>query len=250
MNVLRHFLRHRAALAGLERSRPQAPDELVGSILLRIERNIQARRSARRRNALAGALTATLAVALFTVGGVSYAANAANGALKVVQKAVSPSAGKQAIVIGGISAGGDQYRPGYGFGDPNHNHTGPPGLQRQGGDASPPLRGRVAPDRRAALVGTSVTFDEQCSLFISVIDADGVPLLLTQESKRGGSAVGNRVTGPQTKFIRYTLLVPRSVPLQLRIPINLLREGQAYSIRIVAFDVTGNRTELLVPFSL
>ena len=24
-------------------------------------------------------------------------------------------------------AGGDQYRPGYGFGDPNHTHYGPPG---------------------------------------------------------------------------------------------------------------------------
>ncbi len=250
MTGIRDFLRNRAALVGLVHSRPQAPEALVGSIVARIERDARVRRSARARTVLAGSLTAALAASLFTVGGVSYAANAANGALKVVKKAVTPKAGQQAIVLKGISAGGDQYRPGFGFGDPNHNHTGPPGLERPGGNAAPPLRGRVAPDGRAALVGTSVSFDEQCSLFISVVDADGTPLLLTQASKRGGSSVGNRVSGPQTKFIRYTLLVPRPVPLQLRIPINLLRAGRGYSIRIVAFDVTGNRTEMLIPFGL
>jgi len=250
MTGLRDFLRNRAALAGLAASRPEPSRELVGSILLRIERDVRARRSTRARTVLAGGLTATLAAALFTVGGVSYAATAAGGALNVVRQAVGPQAGRQAVVVKGISAGGDQYRPGFGFGDPNRNHTGPPGLQREGGDAAPPLRGRAARDGLAALVGTNVTFDEQCSLFISVIDEDGTPLLLTQQSKRGGSAVGNRVTGPQTKFIRYTLLVPRSVALRLRIPINLLRPGRTYRIRIVAFDVTGNRSELRIPFSL
>ena len=40
----------------------------------------------------------------------------------------------------GLTAGGDQYRPGYGFGDENHNHTGPPGLSGKGGEKTPPAQ--------------------------------------------------------------------------------------------------------------
>jgi hypothetical protein len=250
MNSIRHLLRQRAATAALRLGRPEPRCELLGSVLARIEADGRSRRSARARTVLATGLTGALALALFSVGGVSYAASAAQGAAQVVRKAVAPRAARQAIAVTGISAGGDQYRPGYGFGDPNHNHTGPPGLARRGGDAAPPLRARPAADGLAALVGTTVAFDEQCSLFVSVLDAEGTPLLLTQASKRGGSRIGTAVGGPQTKFIRYTLLVPRAVPLQLRIPRNLLREGGSYTIRIVAFDHTGNRSELLVPFAL
>ena len=227
----------------LRAERPEAPFELVQSV----SRRIGVRPTGVPRLALAGAMTLVLAAALGSVGGISYAANAAKGAAKVVQRAVSPSG---AISVLGISAGGDQYRPGYGWGDPNRNHTGPPGLGRRGGEAAPPLRARPTPDGRARTVGTTVTFDEQSALFISVIDAQGRPLLLTQRSSRGGSRIGQGIQGPQTKFIRYTLLVPRAVPLSLRIPANLLRAGRQYSIRVVAIDPDGNKSTLLIPFSV
>ncbi len=215
-----------------------------------VSRRVGVRPTGVPRLALAGAMTGVMLVALASVGGISYAASAANGAFQVVKKAVAPQAGKQAIVVSGITAGGDQYRPGFGFGDPNHNHTGPPGLQRQGGEAAPPLRARPTPDGKARTVGTTVTFDEQAALFISVIGASGKELLLTQASKRGGSKFGAGVDGPQTKFIRYTLLVPRAVPFQLRIPANLLKAGRQYSMRIVAIDPDGNKSTLLIAFSV
>jgi len=227
----------------LRAGRPEAPFELVRAV----SRRIGVRPTGVPRLALAGAMTLVLVVALGSVGGISYAANAAKEAAKVVQQAVSPSG---AISVLGISAGGDQYRPGYGWGDPNRNHTGPPGLGRRGGEAAPPLRARRTADGRARTVGTTVTFDEQAALFISVIDANGRPLLLTQQSSRGGSRIGQGVQGPQTKFIRYTLLVPRAVPLSLRIPANLLRAGRQYSIRVVAIDPDGNKSRLLIPFSV
>ena len=202
------------------------------------------------RIALAGAMTVLMLVALGSVGGISYAATAASGALKVAKKAFTPKAGKQAIVVSGITSGGDQYRPGFGFGDRNHNHTGPPGLRRRGGEAAPPLRARPTPDGKARTVGTTVSFDEQAALFISVLDADGNELLLTQKSKRGGSKIGAGVSGPQTKFIRYTLLVPRAVPFALRIPASLLKAGRQYSMRIVAIDPDGNKSTLVIPFSV
>lgn len=186
-------------------------------------------------------MTALLLVALGSVGGISYAANAAKEAAKVVQKAVSPTG---TISVTGISAGGDQYRPGFGFGDPNHNHTGPPGLQRQGGEAAPPLRARPAPGGKAKLVSFQFQIDEQAALRIHVLDADGRPMLITQK----GSKVGNTVTGPQTKTIRYTVRVPRSIPITLRIPANLLKPGETYTVRIVAIDPNGERSEILVPF--
>jgi hypothetical protein len=234
----------------LRRERPQPADSLVRALASRLT---PARRVGAPRIAFAGAMTATMLVALASVGGVSYAANAAVSAVKVVKKAVVPTGEKAAISVSGISSGGDQYRPGYGWGDRNHNHTGPPGMRRgrgnQQGEAAPPLRARSAPGGNALLVSTDVTFDEQASLFVSVIDRNDRPVLLTQKSKRGGSAVGAGVDGPQTKFIRYALLVPRAIPIQLRIPANLLTRGAQYRIRVVAFDPEGNRSVLMVPFT-
>jgi hypothetical protein len=186
-------------------------------------------------------MTLVMVVAVGSVGGISYAANAAKQAARVVQKAVSPSG---AIAVQGISAGGDQYRPGYGFGDDNHNHTGPPGLQRSGGEAAPPVRSREAPDGKAKLVSFRFRIDEQAALRIHVLDADGKALLLTQK----GSKVGTGIDGPQTKTIRYTVRVPRSIPITLRIPANLLRAGETYTVRVVATDPDGNRSEILIPF--
>jgi len=228
---------HRRLERRLRTERPEAPGELVRSLAARAG----TRRTGVPRLALGGAMTLVLAVALGSVGGISYAANAAKEAAKVVQKAVSPSG---AISVLGISAGGDQYRPGFGFGDPNRNHTGPPGLTRSGGQAAPPIRARRSDDRKAKLVSFRFRIDEQAALRIHVLDPDGRPLLITQR----GSKVGNAVSGKQTKTIRYTVRVPRSIPITLRIPANLLRAGEVYSVRIVAIDPSGLRSEILVPF--
>jgi hypothetical protein len=199
------------------------------------------RRTGVPRLALGGAMTALMLVALGSVGGISQAANAAKGAAKIVQQAMSPNG---AISVSGISAGGDQYRPGFGFGDKNHNHTGPPGLQRGGGEAAPPLRTRTVAGGKAKLVSFQFQIDEQAALRIHVLDADGKSLLLTQK----GSSLGTGLDGPQTKTIRYTVRVPRSIPITLRIPANLLKVGATYSVRIVATDPNGERSELLIPF--
>ena len=241
------YLRTRATVVGLRRLKPEAPDELVRALTLRIANDRARRRGVRLRTATAGALTASLSLALFGVGGVSYAANALQGATKVVQKAVAPAAKRERAAVVSISAGRDQYRPGYGFGDPNHNHTGPPGLRRSGGAAAPPLRAQPV-GSLARTVAASVNLTEQATLFISVVDRAGKPLLLTQRSRRGGSIVGTGISGPQTKFIRYQVLVPRAIPLVLRVPANLLKRGQTYRIRVVAIDPQGNRSTLFVPF--
>lgn len=200
------------------------------------------------RVGVAGGLTAALVTALAATGSLSYAAYSVAGVARIVRHAATP---KRAIVLRGLSAGGDQYRPGYGFGDPNHNHSGPPGLTREDvrpGTLAPPLQAKATHDGFGSTVSTSVNFDEQAHLWISVIDARDTPLLLTQKSRRGGSKIGHGISGPQTKFIQYAVLVPRTIPITLRIPANLLRTGRTYRLRIVAIDPQGNRSEILIPF--
>ena len=218
-----------------ERPRPSA--ELM--------RSLTPRRPARREFAFAGALTAALVVSLSAVGGASYAANAVTKAADVVAKVVTPKAHNRTIVVQGLNAGGDQYRPGYGFGDKNHEHTGPPGITRgNGGEKAPPAQVKRL-GNKAMTVSTSITVDEQAALYLSVVDADGTPLLLTQK----GSKVGGGVEGPQTKSIHYVMLVPRTIPLTLRIPANLLVSGQTYRIRVFAVDAEGNKTTTFIPFT-
>lgn len=90
--------------ARLRAERPQASSELVRAV----SRRVGVRPTGVPRIALAGAMTVLMLVALGSVGGISYAATAANGALKVAKKAFTPKAGKQAIVVSGITSGGDQ----------------------------------------------------------------------------------------------------------------------------------------------
>jgi hypothetical protein len=234
-----------APLGGL---RVEAREDFVEGLLARIE--FASRPVPKRwpKAVAAGGVSAAMVAGLATVGGVSYAATAVTHAVKVVAAPATHKAPRQAITLSGLTAGGDQYRPGYGFGDPNHNHEGPPGLTRSGGENAPPLESRPA-GQLAKVAGTTVTFDEQAHLYISVIDKNGTPLLLTQSSKRGGTSVGGgAVTGPQTKFIQYVVRVPRAIQMGVRIPQNLLRSGATYRIRIVAIDPDGNKSTLLIPF--
>jgi hypothetical protein len=202
-----------------------------------------------RRVALLAAMTVAGAACLGATGSLSYAASTLHAVAGVAHRVGTP---QRAIVARGLTAGGDQYQAGYAFGDPEHNHDGPPGIVREATDAGPaaaPLLPEPAVGGSAKLVGTSIAFDEQVHLWISVIDPGNRPLLLTQHSKRGGSSVGRGLTGPQTKFIQYAVLVPRVIPMRLRVPSNLLEPGVRYRIRIVAIDPQGNRSQVLIPFS-
>jgi hypothetical protein len=207
-------------------------------------RSLSARPGGRRPVAFAFALSTVVAVSLAAVGGVSYAATAVTQVAKVAQRIVTPSVHHAQATSARPNAGGDQYRPGYGFGDENHNHDGPPGVTEGApGEKAPPAQTkRLA---RAIVVSSSITTDEQAALYFSVLDAVGKPLLLTQR----GSAVGNGIDGPQTKSIHYVVLVPRTIPFKLRIPANLLVPGQTYKVRVIAVDAQGNKTTKLIPFT-
>jgi hypothetical protein len=199
-------------------------------------RSLAPRRAPRRQFALAGAMTAALLVALSAVGGVSYAANAVNHAVTVAKKVVVPAKAHHAKAPLSVSAGGDQYRPGYGWGDKNHNHVGPPGLEGKGGEKRPPAQSHRT--EKTVIVRTSVRLDEQAALYVSVLDKNGKQLLLNQE----GSVVGGKVSGPQTKSIHYAVLVPRLIPIVVQIPQHLVKKGQPYRIHVIAVDPQGNKS--------
>jgi hypothetical protein len=229
--------RHRSLERRLKRERPRPRTELLASIAR--ELGGARRPAARLRLGFAGALTGALVVMLASVGGIGYAASAAKQAVNAVQRVVTP---QHAIAVEGLSAGGDQYKPGYGWGDKNHNHTGPPGLKRQG-TVHPLQKSKAAPGNTQS-VSFKVNLDEQAHLWISVLDSKGKALLLNQK----GSKVGKAVKGKQTKTIRYLALVPRTIPISLRIPSKLLKPGVTYRIRVVAQDPQGHKRVLVIPF--
>jgi hypothetical protein len=195
-----------------------------------------------KSRAFAAVLSVTLVAALAAVGGVSYAANAVTHVAHVAKKIVAPSSTHGAIVVKGLNAGGDQYRPGFGFGDPNHNHTGPPGLSGKDGEKAPPAQ--TARVGKTVKVATTIRVDEQAALYISVLDADGNRLIVNQK----GSKIGGAVSGKQVKTIHYVVLVPRSIPIQLLVPKNLLVKGQTYKIHVIAVDSDGNKSATDIPF--
>lgn len=198
----------------------------------------------RKQLAFAAALTVTLVVALSAVGAVSYAATAVSHAAKAAVHVVAPAKKNGVVVVKGLSAGGDQYKPGYGFGDPNHNHTGPPGLTKgKKGEKTPPAQTRRI--GKNEIVSTSFSVDEQAALYISVLDTTGQRLQLTQNGTKIGSG---KVTGPRVKTIHYVLLVPRSLPLQLTVPKRLLVKGHTYRIHVIAVDSDGNKSTIDIPF--
>jgi hypothetical protein len=226
-----------------ERARPS--DELVSRIegRIRSERPSLARRGS-FRVAVPVALTAVMIGALAAVGGVGYAATSIESAAKAVSHVFVPAKAHQAIVVEGLSSGSDQYQPGFGFGDPNHNHSGPPGVKKKGGAFAPPLVPVVK--GLTAFVSTSFTIDEQAHIWFSVLDTTtGKELLITQTK----SNAGGKLHGVQAKNINYLVLVPRTIPLKLAIPANLLTPGHKYAIRVIARDPDGNKTKTLIPFT-
>jgi hypothetical protein len=192
-----------------------------------------------KSRAFAATLTVALVASLAAVGGVSYAANAV---AHVAKKIVTPSSTNGAVVVKGLNAGGDQYQPGFGFGDPNHNHSGPPGLAGKSGEKTPPAQ--TATVGKTEKVVTTIRVDEQAALYVSVLDSTGNRLVLNQK----GSKVGTAVSGVQVKTIHYVVLVPRSIPIQLLVPKNLLVKGQTYTIHVIAVDSDGNKSSTDIPF--
>jgi hypothetical protein len=225
----------------LRNRRPDASARLVASIAGALAPQRAPRR--RPQRAFAVALTLGLASALAWVGGVSYAASAVTHVADAAKSIVVT----RVHVVGTVStAGGDQYRPGYGFGDPNHNHTGPPGIAGgKPGQKSPPAQVAPTADNKAIMAAGQITVDEQAALYFSVLDSKGNQLLLTQR----GSKIGGKVDGPQVKTIHYVMLVPRSIPVQIRVPANLLVKGETYRIRIIAVDAQGNKTVSFINFT-
>lgn len=198
----------------------------------------------RRQLAFAAVLTIALVVALSAVGAVSYAATAVSHAAKTAAHIVAPAKKSGTVVVKGLSAGGDQYKPGYGFGDPNHNHSGPPGLSKgKKGEKTPPAQTRRV--GKHEIVTTSLTVDEQAALYFSVIDTTGNKLQLSQQASKIG---GDKISGKPAKTIHYVLLVPRTIPLQLTIPKNLLIKGHTYRIHVIAVDSDGNKSTIDIPF--
>jgi hypothetical protein len=228
----------------LRSSRPRPSDELVS----RIEGRISSERPARVRRsfriAVPATITAVMLGSLAAVGGVGYAATSVGHAVKAVSHVFAPAKQHVTLSIAGATSGGDQYKPGYGFGDPNHNHDGPPGLKKKGGEFAPPLVPKIVGP--AAIISTNFTIDEQAHLFISVIDQKtGKELLITQTK----SKLGGKLKGTQAKNLNYLALVPRTIPIKLAVPVNLLTPGTTYAIRIIARDPQGNKKTLLIPFT-
>jgi hypothetical protein len=237
--------------AQLRASRPEARDEFVHTLSSSIEPTPVRGTGLRVRIAFSGVLTVGLLGALGAVGGIGYAATAAQQAAHTVKKVFVPSVKSSAVAVSGLTSGEDQYSPGYGFGDENHNHAGPPGLKKGGksdkGEFAPPAQ--ATGDGKAGVVKTKFTIDEQAHLYISVVDPSGKKVLLTQKSKRGGSSIGSNLDGPQTKTISYLVLVPRTIPLNLRVPKNLLKPSDTYRIQVIAVDPDGNKSKIFLPFS-
>jgi hypothetical protein len=230
----------RALEDGLRRYRPPAPRELVLAIAGPTPQQVRNRRP---QLAFAAGLTAVLLIALFAVGGVSYAANAVTHAADAAKSVVVTHT---RVVGKGVTAGGDQYQPGYGFGDENHNHSGPPGISNgKPGEKAPPTQVVRTGDSKAVLATGQITVDEQAALYFSVLDSKGNQLLLTQR----GSRIGDAVEGPQVKTIHYVMLVPRTIAVKIRVPANLLHKGQSYRIRIIAVDAQGNKTRTFINFT-
>jgi hypothetical protein len=142
--VVRRFRHWESEFADLERElrhdRPtlsrERLDHLVG--VARRERAWSGLFS--RRLVLAGSLTTLLVVALAAIGGFGQAASGGRIAAEEVKNVIAapfgasnnpdkatPSSPLKALAAPDDPPGQDQYKPGCGRGDPNHEHTGPPG---------------------------------------------------------------------------------------------------------------------------
>jgi hypothetical protein len=80
-----------------------------------------------RRFAAALVTTAMMLIPFAAFGGVGLAASAAHKAVHAVAHNQNQAKGKSKVRSQVVTPDADQYRPGWGCGDKNHIHTGPPG---------------------------------------------------------------------------------------------------------------------------
>jgi hypothetical protein len=203
----------------LRAQRPHPSDELVRSLAGQARRPLASR--SRPRVAFAGALSAGMLVMLASFGGLGYAATTMSSVARTIEKVVAPGSTRAVATIS-LSSGGDQYKPGYGWGDKHHVHSGPPGIKLE----KPVRRSRF---RRALHISTAFSIDEQAHLTISVIGARGKLQILQNRSR-----IGTDSKGPSTKNLQYLVLVPRTIPLDVAIPTKNIVRGALYRIRITA----------------
>ena len=215
-------------------NRPEPRPELLQMLAERLRGREGARARARApRVALAAALTAALLAGLASVGGFGYAASAAQEAAKAVRTLVAKKSASTEPVAR-VSAGGDQYQPGFGWGDPNHNHLGPPGLRRCGALRIDRQGGNV-------IIRFRLLLDEQADLLVSVLRPNGGKLKLSQNGLRVLNA-------KQAKTLRYRVLVPRCLHLRLFVSQTQLKPDKTYRVRITARDPSGKTTTIRIPF--
>jgi hypothetical protein len=217
----------------LRTQRPRPRGAFVEALSIRVRESRAARRAGPARVAVAAALTLGMLAALGAVGGLGYAASAAKEAASAV---LTPNKPDSATGGAKITAGGDEYRPGYGYGDKNHNHTGPPGLTRRGS-----VHTSAGPNGET--VTTEVNIDEQADLTISVVEPNGSSVQLSERRSRIGQSLG-----ANPRSIRYRILTPRTFPIKLNIPKGQVKRGVVYRIKIVARDPDGNARTVYIPF--
>jgi hypothetical protein len=237
------FFRHRlgACAVHLRRRRRRWLRPRLRWALLAFTRTREVRGASRL--ALPLVLTAAAAVALASLGGVSYAATKAESAATAVSEALTLTSSRHVSVVSRATSGHDQYRSGYGWGAAGHNHGGTPGIG-QPGTLRPPLIAKIK--GAAAYVSTRFTIDEQAHLLVSVLNSKGKKLLITQNK----STIGAGIHGVQAKTINYLVLIPRTIRITLAIPKNLLVAGQHYRIRIIARASNLQHKTLVIGFTM
>jgi hypothetical protein len=236
----------------LRARRPHPGDELVRQI----EGRIRVERLATRRSyrvALSAVFTVVVVGGLAAVGGVSYAASSVVNAARTVSHVFAPASANRVVVVESLTSGGDQYKPGYGWGDPHHNHPGPPkctppappkGKKPPRGFFTPPLTPKVSGGM--STVSTSMTIDEQAHLFVSVFDQKTrKELPIVQDD----SKIGGKLSGKAATTVNYLELIPRTIPLKIAIPSADLKPGEAYAIRVIARAPNGAATTVEFPFN-
>jgi hypothetical protein len=220
--------------AELRANRPEARESFVANLAGQIE---QAGRPGRvrvtPRLAVVGGLATAMLVAAGSLGGFGYAATAAKHIVKGVESILVAKAGEG--IESNLTSGGDQYKPGFEWGDPSHTHSGPPGLTRKGGEFAPPLT--TSCSKAPAHLAFKLVLDEQADLSLSVVGKHGKKLPFL------------KANGKTTKKLTYRVLVPRVVRVSLDIPCDLLHAGEIYLVHLGATDPSGQHSSLDVPFS-
>lgn len=230
------YFRHRRVERLLREQRPQ----LSGELRIAFEARVERRTPRARGRLLAAGLVTLVAVAVASVGGLGYAASSAKQAASSVKRAFEPPSRPR--VAKKANAGGDQYRPGYGLGDPNQNHTGPPGLKKKEGEPN------AAPRRQGGtiVISTTIALSEQAVLHLTVTGPGGRAMTISQS---GSSVGGEALSGPAAKSITFTVLVPRAVDINLAVPLSDVDPG-SLTIRVTAVDVEGNKSSTSTPVPL